>query len=1021
MADLRIVDAPVLLQESITDDVKMPTGGLGNYSLRLGDLVWYVVAKENLASKSYVDNSSKGVQDKLDIHVSAKDNPHQVTKAQVGLGNVDNTADIDKPISKAMESALLEKADKTKTYSKEETANLISGMITTTTSGHKGYLTYADAVAAKSTLTANIVVEVLADPNASKNGVYLYNGTDFIKSSVDYVIKSEVKDIIGIKSGVNIADLSKVENGKYVDYTSGVRLVNASYSVLGMYAVEPNTEYKVPKGTQQFAFYDINKNYISGKATPDAGQVFTTPSNAYFVAFSVLTSSVNSFMLAKSNEYPTAFTPYFTNIKSLKININQINDLISTVKNELGFYTINIIDTSKIKPNTYVAFNDGVEYANSGFSVGGFYEIKPNTEYQVSDWYNQQFAFYDANNVFLSGVAAVDSTHKFVTPSNARYAKFTIPNDKINALVVAESALFPSSYIAYGQSIKDLVTVTNRMTEIYVSADLNDNDSLVKFKGKNAIQQAIDSITDASESNRYKVIVKAGLYKITQANEFIGNKGYPAMVCPKDFVDIVGQGIGSTTVWAELPADDSQVGLSVDGKQFDRYRYQTIYNYAGNSLISDITFVAVNLRYTLHQDAVAATNKLRNYKNVSMIFRGNKGGLKPLGCGTFSGDETYYDGGTSLGDEHLAFSVHNNTAFTKPSGWYFKGHNFSVIAGHTAVQLQNDGSLVQDKLEMIGCTFSGTGYILNYFDGWLNGDTSKNYDSFNHAEWQITGYGNSPFLFDNALTDGISLRIKSNTTGATSTVRFDTSSSAYPILIKNNHSNAPLYTNKYDYVDNYIVQDGSVDLSGQAIGCLDVSATTYPSNAGTNYTSLAKRLGNLSTSAKSLIVIVNGVTNTVTFNKDYSGMTNAQILAEINAQLTNATADFYNYGRDYYPLMTDVSECVYNTGATFIQKGSIVTKVGWAVRLANANDKIFGVALDDIPVIWTANGYKKGQGRVLKRGYILTDKSKAHFVLADNQNPSIGTRFAVSNGQLITDSNGKISVDVDTSIVSINC
>ena len=42
MADLRIVDAPVLLQESITDDVKMPTGGLGNYAIRVGDLVWYV-------------------------------------------------------------------------------------------------------------------------------------------------------------------------------------------------------------------------------------------------------------------------------------------------------------------------------------------------------------------------------------------------------------------------------------------------------------------------------------------------------------------------------------------------------------------------------------------------------------------------------------------------------------------------------------------------------------------------------------------------------------------------------------------------------------------------------------------------------------------------------------------------------------------------------------------------------------------------------------------------------------------
>ena len=83
MADLRIVDAPVLLQESITDDVKMPTGGLGNYAIRLGDLVWYVVTKEQLANKNYVDLSSKGVQDKLDAHTDDEGNPHKVTKTQV--------------------------------------------------------------------------------------------------------------------------------------------------------------------------------------------------------------------------------------------------------------------------------------------------------------------------------------------------------------------------------------------------------------------------------------------------------------------------------------------------------------------------------------------------------------------------------------------------------------------------------------------------------------------------------------------------------------------------------------------------------------------------------------------------------------------------------------------------------------------------------------------------------------------------------------------------------------------------
>ena len=99
MADLRIVDAPVLLQESITDDVKMPTGGLGNFSVRLGDILWYVITKEQFAHKNYVDLSYKGVKDSLDEHIADKANPHNVTKAQVGLGNVDNTADVDKPVS----------------------------------------------------------------------------------------------------------------------------------------------------------------------------------------------------------------------------------------------------------------------------------------------------------------------------------------------------------------------------------------------------------------------------------------------------------------------------------------------------------------------------------------------------------------------------------------------------------------------------------------------------------------------------------------------------------------------------------------------------------------------------------------------------------------------------------------------------------------------------------------------------------------------------------------------------------
>lgn len=45
-------------------------------------------------------------------HISAINNPHSVTKSQVGLGSVDNTSDIDKPVSTATSGALGAKVDK---------------------------------------------------------------------------------------------------------------------------------------------------------------------------------------------------------------------------------------------------------------------------------------------------------------------------------------------------------------------------------------------------------------------------------------------------------------------------------------------------------------------------------------------------------------------------------------------------------------------------------------------------------------------------------------------------------------------------------------------------------------------------------------------------------------------------------------------------------------------------------------------------------------------------------------------
>lgn len=51
-------------------------------------------------------------QSTINTHIKDTDNPHNVTKAQVGLDQVNNTSDADKPISTATQSALDSKVDK---------------------------------------------------------------------------------------------------------------------------------------------------------------------------------------------------------------------------------------------------------------------------------------------------------------------------------------------------------------------------------------------------------------------------------------------------------------------------------------------------------------------------------------------------------------------------------------------------------------------------------------------------------------------------------------------------------------------------------------------------------------------------------------------------------------------------------------------------------------------------------------------------------------------------------------------
>lgn len=65
-------------------------------------------ALNRIDKKNENQDSLLATKEELKSHVNDKENPHKVTQSQVGLSNVDNTSDMDKPVSDAQRNAINE-------------------------------------------------------------------------------------------------------------------------------------------------------------------------------------------------------------------------------------------------------------------------------------------------------------------------------------------------------------------------------------------------------------------------------------------------------------------------------------------------------------------------------------------------------------------------------------------------------------------------------------------------------------------------------------------------------------------------------------------------------------------------------------------------------------------------------------------------------------------------------------------------------------------------------------------------
>ena len=409
MADLRIVDAPVLLQESITDDVKIPTGGLGNFSIRLGDIVWYVVTKEQLANKNYVDLSSKSVKDGLDEHIADKANPHNVTKAQVGLGNVDNTADVDKPVSNAAKLAIDEAtaglADKA--YVDDEINSLFVDL-------KMGALVDSTPFATKSALLADTTLAdgsfafVHSDSDLDLNGLYQkvsgvwqylnVNPSFYIDKRVGYADSNKLQPLVSDDSG-NVAVW--LDDGK---------LGFAALSDDAIAVINANQQPNIVTDGRNLEQYNAKAANIKTGASEQLRVVITGDS---WTEHNTISSQLY-----------TMFKNYFGSANSGWINLGSEQNLLDNV-------LINYTQNWKLNDLNYTA-----DYSY-GSPPDGFTRVSSQVGEKITIWNLKagQFTIFFGNTGGTFSYSINDGAAVNVTANSNKYVTITLPN-ATNSVVV---------------------------------------------------------------------------------------------------------------------------------------------------------------------------------------------------------------------------------------------------------------------------------------------------------------------------------------------------------------------------------------------------------------------------------------------------------------------------------------------------------------------------------------------------------------------------------------------------------
>ena len=495
-----------------------------------------------------------------------------------------------------------------------------------------------------------------------------------------------------LKTGKNLFDKNAVTKGKVISYIDG-EIKDEKYTCISDYIrVEPDTQYTISH-LNQMCFYDADKNFIIG----GTDSTFITPKECRYVIIGTMIRNLELQQFEKggnSTEYESYGSSYMDDDY---LDMHYISEKLYTEELFIkGHRGKNLFNKDTVIRDSYMSHESGLIVSVKGASYSDYIKVEPNTQYTGS--HINQMCFLGSDKEFLSGLV---SPTTFVTPSNCHYVVITTmdKNLELQQLELGDKTTSYEHYIACPMISLESITPELRK-------QINGNRIIITVNPAGgadytSLREAVDSITNNSESNRYEIRLHEGEYDIQSyySQTEIENSSFIGLIIPA-YVDLIGIGnVDKTIIKWEFSSSTSSTLF---------YRISPL-NLKGEGKIENLTVIGRNTRYAVHDDW-SFPNQSHYAKNCK-FYKYGLGLPKAYGAGIWSGmkyifeDCYFYTDSTEI----EPYACHNNEAqhFTNPSLQRFINCTFSSAGNRSSLGFGSMGSNQNDSIELINCTLNG--------------------------------------------------------------------------------------------------------------------------------------------------------------------------------------------------------------------------------------------------------------------------------------------------------------------------